>query len=332
MSKPTVPKPIGSLSLDLDNKWAYLRTHGLESWKAYPSYLREVSERCGDFFNRHAVKATVFVVGKDLEQQDNREAVADLAAAGHEIGNHSYWHYPWLDTLPADELESEVADSEAAIEALVGGRPIGFRAPGFSGSPLLLEILARRGYEYDASTFPTVIGPLAAWYARLKSFGKTEDDAKQKFATLRSGFGTLAPHVLQTPAGPIAEVPVTTMPLFRIPIHVTYLLYLRQFSASLASLYMRTAISLCRFRGVAPSLLLHPLDFLGGDEEPELAFFPGMQLPREAKIALVDELVEQLSAHYSLGTVADQARSACPSLTSDAALLVPAERELASHQ
>ncbi len=282
-----------------------------------------VSDRSTEFFDHHAVRATVFVVGKDLEQQEGRDAVANLAAAGHEIANHSYWHYPWLDTLPADELEQEVADAEGAIESLTGKKPIGFRAPGFSGSPLLLEILARRGYAYDASTFPTVIGPLAAWYARLQSFGKTEDQTRQKFATLRSGFGTLAPHVLPTPAGPIVEVPVTTMPLFRLPIHMTYLLYLRQFSKSLASLYLRMAIRLCRLRGVGPSLLLHPLDFLGGDEEPELSFFPGMRLPLEVKRAMMDQMVGQFSEHYALGTVATHARAASPNLSPDTPQTAP---------
>ena len=34
-----------------------------------------------------------------------------------------------------------------------------------------------------------------------------------------------------------------------------------------------------------PSLLLHPLDFLGRDDVPELAFFPAMERPGERKRA-----------------------------------------------
>ena len=40
-----------------------------------------------------------------------------------------------------------------------GRRPIGFPGPGFSWSPDLLEVLAERGYRYDASTLPTYLGP-----------------------------------------------------------------------------------------------------------------------------------------------------------------------------
>ena len=32
-------KTIASLSLDLDNKWSYLKTHGDPGWESFPSYL-----------------------------------------------------------------------------------------------------------------------------------------------------------------------------------------------------------------------------------------------------------------------------------------------------
>src|SRR5690606_29576473 len=98
------------------------------------------------------------------------------------------------------------------------------------------------GYAYDASTFPTVIGSLAAWYARLKSHRTTTDGPRQRFATLSDALGSLRPHAIETPDGRLVEVPVTTMPLTRLPIHVTYLMYLRQFSRHLASFYLRRAI------------------------------------------------------------------------------------------
>ena len=295
-----MPKPVASVSLDLDNKWAYMRTHGVEGWDDYPTYLPAVGERIANFMAEMGLEITVFVVGKDLESQDNRDAVAGLAAAGHEIANHSYWHFPWLDQLDPQELVQEIADTEVAIEALTGVRPVGFRAPGFSGSPEVLQVLASRGYEYDASTFPTVIGPLAAWYARLKSFGR-QSDGRQRFATLRDGFAALGPHSLETPAGPIVELPVTTMPLLRLPIHVTYLMYLHQFSKSLAYAYLRFSLLLCKWRGVGPSMLLHPLDFLGGEEEPTLSFFPGMKVSRDDKLALLRVLLERMRRDFEVG-------------------------------
>lgn len=54
------------------------------------------------------------------------------------------------------------------IEA-TGKRPVGFRGPGYSLSPTVLDVLAERGYEYDCSTLPTYIAPLARAYYFLNS-------------------------------------------------------------------------------------------------------------------------------------------------------------------
>jgi len=38
-------KPIASLSLDLDNQWSYMKTHGDAGWELFPSYLDIVIPR-----------------------------------------------------------------------------------------------------------------------------------------------------------------------------------------------------------------------------------------------------------------------------------------------
>jgi hypothetical protein len=55
--------------------------------------------------------------------------------------------------------------------------------------------------------------------------------------------------------------------------------------------YLRAALAACRMGAVAPSFLLHPLDFLGGEEVPALGFFPAMNLTRGAKMAAVREVM-----------------------------------------
>ena len=87
-------KPIASLSLDLDNKWSYMKTHGDPGWEEYPSYLDVVVPRFIEFFEKRDQKMTVFIVGQDASRDKNREALASISAAGHEIGNHSFNHEP----------------------------------------------------------------------------------------------------------------------------------------------------------------------------------------------------------------------------------------------
>ena len=106
------------------------------------------------------------------------------------------------------------------------------------------------------------------------------------------------------------EVPVTTAPFFRTPIHLSYLLFLSSFSEPLARLYWGLVIRLCRLTGVAPSLLLHPTDFLDADDVPAMAFFPAMQLPAERKIRLVRHTLTCLQKHWQVGPLIQQVTAA----------------------
>ena len=302
-------KPTASLSLDLDNKWAYLRTHGHKSWSSYPSYLPLVVPRILNVLSTHDLQITAFVVGQDAARAENREAIESIVEAGHEIGNHSQNHYPWMNTLPVEQIEREIVEAEEALEDITGETPRGFRGPGFSWSMPTLEFLAKRGYLYDASTFPTFLGPVARMYCLLKStLDRSErEERKELFGSIRDGLRPLKPFVQSTSAGPIVEIPVTTVPIVRVPFHMTYLLYLRQFSSALCRGYLKAALALCKLRGVTPSMLLHPLDFLDREEVPELAFFPGMALSRSEKAEVVQMTLDALSASYRLVPLGEQA-------------------------
>lgn len=295
-------KPIASLSLDLDNKWAYLRTHGVSGWDEYPSYLDVVVPRVLRCCNTHDVRLTCFIVGRDAGLERNRGALAALAAFGHEIGNHSLNHYPWMSTLPREQVEAEIVEAETLIEDATDRRPIGFRGPAYSLSNDILEILAEREYLYDASTLPTFLGPLARWYVRLTSSREANEQTQHRnlFGSLRDGFRPIKPYEWMTPSGPILEIPVTTFPIVRVPIHMTYLMYLLSYSRRLARAYFTLAMTTCHVMGVAPSLLLHPIDFLGAEDDDDLRFFPGMNLPLERKSRLIAEVLRTFQSYYDV--------------------------------
>ena len=308
----TTGKRIASLSLDLDNKWSYLKTHGDPGWERLPSYLDVVVPRALDFLKARNLTITVFIVGQDAALDKNRELLRAIAAAGHEIGNHSFHHEPWLHLYSEEQTEIELARAEEHIERATGRRPLGFRGPGFSLSPATLRSLARRGYRYDASTLPTFLGPLARAYYFMRTPLSPEQREQRKvlFGTFAEGWQPLRPYRWRTDAGELLEIPVTTMPIFKVPFHVSYLLYLSAVAPRLAIGYFRAALALCRWTGTAPSLLLHPLDFLGREDAPDLAFFPAMSLPRERKLALVSEVLEALCARFAVVTVAEHAEAA----------------------
>jgi hypothetical protein len=296
-------RPLASVSLDVDNLWSYMKTHGDAGWEARPSYLDLFCPAALEGLDRLKLKITFFLVGVDAERPENHVALRSLASAGHEIGNHSHEHEPWLHTYTRARLEHEIATSESAIEQATGQVPRGFRGPGFSWSPTLLEVLAARGYRYDASTFPTYLGPLARtyyfWTAKLSSAEREERRAL--FGTFREGLRPLKPYHWQLASGNrILEIPVTTMPVLRAPFHLSYLLFLSRYSERLMMAYLRTALTLCRATGVEPSFLLHPLDLLGGDQVPQLEFFPGMDLPHRRKVEVFERVLRVLGEHFTL--------------------------------
>src|SRR5450432_273868 len=304
-------KPLASLSLDLDNKWSYMKTHGDPGWEQLPSYLDIIVPRVLAILKEESLTITFFIVGLDAAQPDSQPVLRAIAEAGHEIGNHSYKHEPWLHLYSNEELEQEITAAETAIRQATGQTPIGFRGPGFSFSPQLLTLLASKGYQYDSSTFPTFLGPLARMYYFAKSSLSSEQSSQRKalFGSAKEGFRPLKPYRWQTASGPLTEIPVTTMPIARVPIHLSYVLYLATFSRAVALTYWNTALTLCRLTNTQPSLLLHPLDFLGKEDCPELAFFPAMQTPAAPKLEVARKVLQTFARQFQVVPMRDHAQT-----------------------
>ena len=173
-------------------------------------------------------------------------------------------------------------------------------------------MLVRRGYAYDASTLPTVIGPIA----RAVYFRRADLDAEQRaerehlYGTWADGTRPLRPYRWAVDGGSLLEMPVSTLPGLRVPIHVSYLLALSTHSESLARRYFAAALRTCRVAGVEPSILMHPLDVLSGDEVPNLRFFPGMEIPTAVKLRRVASYLDLLVRGFRVVPVGDHARVA----------------------
>lgn len=301
-----------SLSLDLDNQWSYMKTHGDAGWQSHPSYLDAVVPRILEFLASRRLTISFFIVGQDAALDKNRTALRAIARAGHEIGNHSFRHEPWLHLYSPAELDEELRRAEEAIEGATGVKPRGFRGPGFSLSEGTLETLQRRGYDYDATVFPNLLNPLARAY--LFSTSKLTDEEKQQrsalFGTWKDALRPVRPFRWRLSRGPLLEIPVTTLPVFKVPMHLSYLIYLAKFSRIAARTYLRFALGLCGLTATRPSILLHPLDFMGREDCPELGFFPGMDLAREHKMEIMAELFDILASKHELVTMAEHARRA----------------------
>jgi peptidoglycan/xylan/chitin deacetylase (PgdA/CDA1 family) len=73
-----------------------------------------------------AVHATFYVIGKQVVEEP--DLARRIAAAGHELGNHSYSHHP-LESLVPGSVRAEVETTDSLIRAASYDGPITFRPP-----------------------------------------------------------------------------------------------------------------------------------------------------------------------------------------------------------
>lgn len=294
-----------SLSLDLDNKWSYLKTHGDDAWKEFPSYLDLVVPRILKFLKERNLRITFFIVGQDADLDKNKAAIRMIADAGHEIGNHSFNHEPWLHLYSDEQIKAEIERAEVVLESVTGAQIDGFRGPGYSLSTATLRALKSRGYRYDASAFPNILNPLARAYffANSKLTKEEKQQRKALFGSFSDALRPVHPYTWQFEEDEILELPVSTMPLFKVPFHFSYVIYLAGFSKAIAYTYWRFALSICKLTSTEPSLLLHPLDFLGAEDDSDLEFFPGMKMDIGTKLAIMGKLFDILGKSFEPLTV-----------------------------
>jgi peptidoglycan/xylan/chitin deacetylase (PgdA/CDA1 family) len=117
--------------------------------------VRESLPRLLGMLAAEDVRATFFVEGLNGELYP--DALAGLAAAGHEVACHGWRHEEWAGVEPAREREL----LERARAAL--GAPVGFRPPGGRLTARSAELLSELGFAYcsPAGQRPGRVGGLA---------------------------------------------------------------------------------------------------------------------------------------------------------------------------
>jgi len=292
-----------SISLDLDDKWSYMKVHGDDGWEKFPSYLDIVLPITLDILDKLNIKITFFIVGQDAAIEKNHKILRSIVERGHEVANHSFHHESWLKTYSKEKITNEIAIAEEAILKATGKQTNMFRGPGFSWSNDLLEVLEERNYIFDASILPTYISPLMRQYYFWKSKLSKEEkkNRKELFGSFKEGFYPLKPFKWEFDSKrKLLEIPVSTMPVFKIPFHQSYLVYIGNVSTALMKVYLRFSIFMCKLTKTPPSYLLHPLDVIGSDHAPELAFFPGMNVQSEKKIKIFEDAMKILKENFEL--------------------------------
>ena len=118
------------------------------AWKEenLPDMLRTLREE--------NVKATFFLLGAWLK--DHPEEAKAIAAEGHEIGNHAYWHKTPLSLLSAAAVRKEIADTQQLIKETLGTDSALFAPPAGDYSGETVRIAAELGLRTILWTLDTI--------------------------------------------------------------------------------------------------------------------------------------------------------------------------------
>jgi polysaccharide deacetylase family protein (PEP-CTERM system associated) len=146
-----------ALTIDVEDWFQVLNMQHViarSRWEQMELRCADATRRLHELLVRRGARATFFFLGWIAERLP--ELVAELRAAGHEIGSHGYDHR-LLDELGPDGFERDLERTETILAGITGAPPRTFRACTWSIGPATLwalPILARRGYRIDSSVFP----------------------------------------------------------------------------------------------------------------------------------------------------------------------------------
>jgi len=147
------------MSVDVEDYFqvgAFEHTIPRSDWDTWPSRVEGNIDRILAMFDKHAVKATFFVLGWVAERHPH--IVKHIVANGHELASHGYGHER-VTGLTEDAFRQDVSRAKALLEEAGGVAVKGYRAPSFSiGHTNLwaLDVLAETGHRYSSSIYPVV--------------------------------------------------------------------------------------------------------------------------------------------------------------------------------
>lgn len=212
---------LNALTIDVEDYYhvsAFQSSVRHEDWDHYESRIEKNTHKILNILAAFQVKATFFVLGWVANRYPG--IVKSMQAEGHEVASHGYNHEMLTEITP-QQFREDIRRTKCVLEDIIGRAVLGYRAPSFTimrSTQWALTVLVEEGYIYDSSIFP--------------------------IAHDRYGMPSAKPycHCLSTNAGPIWEVPPSTMQIAGVRIPVAGGGYFRLFPYGLLRwLLQRTA-------------------------------------------------------------------------------------------
>jgi peptidoglycan-N-acetylglucosamine deacetylase len=309
---------LAAISVDLDSLPHYCRIQGLPETmlddRARGLVATHAVPRFLELFEAVRIQATFFVIGSELSDPQLCSALRAAHAAGIELASHSDSHDYSLSRQGFDACLADLTRAEEQMVVQLGVRPVGFRAPGYTLSPALLQAAIVRGYSYDSSAFPA-----APYYlAKASVMGALALLGRPSRAILDTPAVLLAPRVPYRPDGlapysrgkaPLLELPVTVTPRTRLPCIGT-------FAVAAPLPLVKAAFDACA-RDALFNFELHALDVLDASDGIPAALVAQQRdaaIPAARKLARLETLFARLGEGRERVTLAQAAKRLAPGL------------------
>lgn len=289
------------IHIDVDSPLKLLDFYKIKNCKFSLSDLEsfyEISfERIFDFLENSKLKASIFVVGEEIEKSEKIQNVIKKAhLLGHEIENHSYTHPFGLSELTDSQITNEIVKCSEIISRITGRKPVGFRAPGYSINTKIINILKENGFKYDSSGFWSIMNPILEYGHKFLFKNGLED----------KGFGYVSWDLPQEPYQPsnvnwqtkaetsedFLEIPLPRTKFFGLPFYNNINLWAPAFY----SYFISKTINRNKL-----IYLFHASEFVDmTDTIPkELECHPNMKLHVGIKIRKSEKIVKNLLKRYT---------------------------------
>ena len=287
------------ITIDIDTLGCYGAIHDLAlKERDIDAVYEDAMPRFLEICRAEKIKATLFVIAKDLENARHQTLIKKAFDEGHEIASHSYSHNYALSQLSPAEIEADLTRANAIIKDTTGKYPLGFRAPGYNQSENLMHALSKLGFGYDSSYFPVPLY-FAARKAAIahkrfrKKYSKSLAGNWREFAVSQRPFYPLKSDRFRGNAHKSSEtygfleIPMSAplnLPLIGTSMAVDF----TPFSRMLARLGARSKSPL--------NLEFHAIDFLDPQHAPAIlrAYQPDLQVGLPTKIKRLVRVIKSV--------------------------------------
>jgi polysaccharide deacetylase family protein (PEP-CTERM system associated) len=228
-----------------------------------------------ELLSRTGTRGTFFLLGPVAAEHP--ELVKEIARGGHEVGCHG-WSHDLLYEMSRERMREETRRARETIEAITGGAVTAYRAAYFSitrRSFWALEVLAELGFRYDSSIFP-----VHNWRYGIPDFEPR-------------------PQRIETPSGPILELPLSVRPIGRLRLPISGGAYFRLYPYALT----RANFHWAERAGRPAVFYLHPWEL--DPDHPRVRFDWRARLTHYANLRSTKPKLERLLSEFRFGPLGE---------------------------